>query len=63
MGAHEIPYQPRPVLMLWACVVAERSGHSRDLSLTPEKALAGYGAYAKAKSLGIAQPDGGAREA
>ena len=50
-----------PVLTLWACVVAERCGHSRNLSLTLGKALAGYAAYVKAKSLGIARPDADAR--
>ena len=50
-----------PVLTLWACVVAERCGHSRNLSLTLGKALAGYAAYVKAKSLGIVQPDSEAR--
>src|SRR5262245_28505764 len=50
-----------PVLTLWACVVAERCGHRRELALTLGKALAGYAAYVKAKSLGIAQPDQEAR--
>lgn len=43
-----------PVLTLWAAVVAERLGHDRDTALTLGRAIAGYAAYAKAKSLGLA---------
>jgi hypothetical protein len=44
-----------PVLTLWAAVVAERLGHDRDEALTLGRAVAGYAAYAKAKSLGLAE--------
>ena len=42
-----------PVLTLWAAVVAERLGHPPDLALTLGQALAGAGARAKARRLGI----------
>ena len=44
-----------PVLSLWAFVVARRLGHSKDTALTLAKAIAGMSAYAKAKSLGLAE--------
>jgi hypothetical protein len=44
-----------PVLTLWSFVVAQRLGHSRDTALTLAKAVAGVSAYAKAKSLGLAE--------
>jgi hypothetical protein len=44
-----------PVLTLWATVVAERLGHPPDLALTLGQALAGAGARAKARRLGIAE--------
>ena len=44
-----------PVLSLWAFVVAQRLGHSRDTALTLAKAIAGMNAYAKAKSLGLVE--------
>ena len=44
-----------PVLSLWSFVVAERLGHSRATALTLAKAVAGMSAYAKAKSLGLAE--------
>src|SRR5258706_3453946 len=44
-----------PVLTLWSFVVAQRLGHSRDTSLTLAKAAAGMSAFAKAKSLGLAE--------
>jgi hypothetical protein len=44
-----------PVLTLWAAIVAERLGHDRATALTLGKAVAGYAAYAKAKSLGLAE--------
>jgi len=44
-----------PVLTLWATVVAERFGHDRAAALTFGKAVAGYAAYAKARSLGIVE--------
>jgi hypothetical protein len=45
-----------PVLTLWAAVVAERLGHPPDLALTlGQAAVAGAGARAKARRLGIAE--------
>ncbi len=43
-----------PVLTLWGVVVAEALGHSRATALTFGKSVAGKGAFAKAKRLGIA---------
>lgn len=45
-----------PVFTLWAAVVAERLGYSRDEALTLGRALAGMNAQAKAVHLGIRQP-------
>ena len=44
-----------PVLTLWATVVAERLGFSRDEALTLGKAVAGLNAQAKGRRLGIFQ--------
>ncbi len=44
-----------PVLTLWSFVVAQRLGHSRDTALTLARAVAGMSAFAKAKSLGLAE--------
>ena len=45
-----------PVLTLWAAVVAERLGFTRDESLTLGRAVAGMNAQAKAVRLGIREP-------
>jgi hypothetical protein len=45
-----------PVLTLWAAVVAERQGFSRDEALTLGKAVAGLNAQAKGRRLGILKP-------
>lgn len=45
-----------PVLTLWAAVVAERLGMSRDAALTVGQALAGLTAYSKGVRLGIYAP-------
>ena len=45
-----------PVLTLWAAVVAERLGFSRDTALTLGRAVAGLNAYAKGVSLGLFEP-------
>ncbi len=45
-----------PVLTLWAAVVAERLGYSRETALTLGKAVAGLNAQAKGRSLGIYGP-------
>ena len=44
-----------PVLTLWAAVVAERLGYDRDEAVTLGRAVAGFGAAAKARRLGIAE--------
>lgn len=41
-----------PVLTLWAAVVAERLGHPPDTALTLGRAVAGFAARVKARSLG-----------
>ena len=45
-----------PVLTLWAAVVAERLGFSRDEALTLGRAVAGLNAYSKGVSLGLFRP-------
>lgn len=47
-----------PVLSLWSFVVARRLGYSHDSALTLAKAVAGMSAFAKAKSLGLADDRG-----
>ncbi len=42
-----------PVLTLWASVVAERMGHSRQEALSLGRALAGLNAQSKGRRLGI----------
>jgi hypothetical protein len=42
-----------PVLTLWASVVAERIGFSRDEALSLGKAVAGFNAQSKGRRLGI----------
>jgi hypothetical protein len=44
-----------PVLTLWGVVVAQALGHSRATALTFGKYVAGKGAFAKAKRLGLAE--------
>jgi hypothetical protein len=44
-----------PVLTLWGVIVAEALGHSRATALTFGKYVAGKGAFAKAKRLGLAE--------
>lgn len=48
-----------PVLTLWAAVVAERLGFSRDESLTLGKCVAGLNAQSKGQRLGIYGPGKG----
>jgi hypothetical protein len=50
-----------PVLTLWAAVVAERLGYTRDEALTLGRAVAGLNARSKARALGIA-PERAARK-
>ena len=45
-----------PVLTLWAAVVAERLGYSREEALTLGRAVAGMNAQAKAVHLGLREP-------
>jgi hypothetical protein len=45
-----------PVLTLWAAVVAERLGMSREAALTVGQALAGLTAHSKGVRLGIYAP-------
>lgn len=45
-----------PVMTLWAAVVAERLGYSRDESLTLGRAVAGMNAQSKAVRLGLREP-------
>lgn len=47
-----------PVMTLWAAVVAERLGFSRDEALTLGKAVAGLNAQSKGRRLGIYGPAG-----
>lgn len=42
-----------PVLTLWAAVVAERLGHSRETALSLGKVVSGLNAQKKGRSLGI----------
>ena len=48
-----------PVLTLWATIVAERLGFSREEALTLGKAVAGLNAYSKGKALGLFKPTPG----
>jgi hypothetical protein len=41
---------------LWACVVAECLGFSREEALTLGRAVGGLNAYCKGKSLGLFSP-------
>ena len=52
-----------PVLTLWAAVVAERLGHSRETALTLGKSVAGLNAQSKGRRLGIYEDDRQADEA
>ena len=45
-----------PVMTLWAAVVAERLGHTRDEALTLGRAVAGMNAQSKAVHLGLREP-------
>lgn len=52
-----------PVLTLWAAVVAERLGHSRDTALTLGKTVAGLNAQSKGRRLGIYEDERDADQA
>lgn len=49
----EIKINRAPILTLWATVVAEREGYSRETALTIGKWIAGHFAQAKGRSLGM----------
>lgn len=49
-----------PVLTLWAAVVAERLGYSRDEALTLGRAVAGLNAQSKGQRLGMFEATSGA---
>jgi hypothetical protein len=51
--SEKIKINRAPVLTLWAAVVSERLGYSRDESLTLAKAVAGLNAQSKGRRLGI----------
>lgn len=53
MPNQRIKINRAPVLTLWAAVVAERLGHSKDTALTLGKAVAGLNAQSKGRKLGI----------
>lgn len=54
--ARTISINRAPVLALWATVVAERLGYSRDEALTLGRAVTGLTAQSKGRHLGIYQP-------
>lgn len=54
---HSIKVNRAPVLTLWAAVVAERLGHSRETALTLGKSVAGLNAQSKGRRLGIYEDD------
>jgi hypothetical protein len=53
MAARKVKINRAPVLTLWAAVVAERLGYSRETALTLGKAVAGLNAQSKGRRLGI----------
>lgn len=53
MPTNKIKINRAPVITLWATVVAERLGHSKDTALTLGKAVAGLNAQSKGRKLGI----------
>lgn len=53
MANKKVKVNRAPVMTLWAAVVAERLGYSRETALTLGKAVAGLNAQSKGKRLGI----------
>ena len=53
MANKKIKINRAPVLTLWATIVAERLGYSKNESLTFGKAVAGLNAQSKGRRLGI----------
>jgi len=56
MATRVVEINRAPVLTLWAAIVAERLGYSRDEALTFGKAVAGLNAQSKGRRLGIFKP-------
>src|ERR1039458_7078941 len=56
MAMDTITINRAPVLTLWAAIVAERLGFTRDEALTLGRAVAGLNAYSKGRALGIFKP-------
>jgi hypothetical protein len=52
----QIKVNRAPVLTLWAAIVAQRLGFTRDEALTFGRAVAGLTAHLKAKTLGLIRP-------
>ncbi len=61
--ASKLTINRAPVLTLWAAVVAERLGHTRDEALTLGRAVAGMNAQSKAVHLGLREPASPAEKA
>jgi hypothetical protein len=53
MAKKKIKINRAPVLTLWAAIVAERLGYSKETALTLGKAVAGLNAQSKGRRLGI----------
>ncbi len=53
MAKNKITINRAPVLTLWATIVAERLGHSRQEALTLGKAVAGLNAQSKGRRIGV----------
>ncbi|KAK9847254.1 hypothetical protein WJX84_000566 [Apatococcus fuscideae] len=53
----EVQVNRAPVITLWAAVVAQRQGHSRDAALTFGKYISGMLAQSKGRSIGIYEDD------
>jgi hypothetical protein len=58
MPNQKIKINRAPVMTLWATVVAERLGHTKDTALTLGKAVAGLNAQSKGRKLGIYEEKG-----
>jgi hypothetical protein len=56
METDAISINRAPVLTLWAAIVAQRLGFTREEALTLGRAVAGLNAYSKGTALGIFKP-------
>ena len=63
MARKTVSINRAPVLTLWAAVVGERLGFTKDEALTLGKAVAGLDAYSKGRRLGIFKPEEEAKKA